>query len=217
MNAFAASIRNFFSRTAADTNLELSNIKAKAAEKKAGPPPAQRAQQTKSASFSIASLFQRLCNSSTPTQLCRTAKTGSNATSKPSLYRFSNVASPVAKTGSAAARPSKALSKALDNALDAMTGKKSDNVVSALQKLQKLDSEHPDKLDALLRSKLTKESITKGKPNAVTAGLFIASLVDGSPLQNSKKFNSMDSGIPQYHADLMRRFEIQYGRIFQDR
>lgn len=217
MNAFAASIRNFFSRTVADTKFELNDLKPAAAGETAMPPVAQRAQQTRSVGFLIRSLFQRKCGSSAQPQACRSSRTESNTASKSSGSRSSGLASPATKRASIATSSSWVLSSALNKALDASTSQNSKEVISALQTLKKLDNTSPGELDKLLRSKLTQASLTKGRPNAVTAGLFIANLVESSRSKIWKENDSTDSAMLQYHADLVMRFEIQYANIFPHR
>lgn len=217
MNAFAASIRNFFSRTVARADFELNNLKPAAAGKTAMPPVAQRAQQTTSLGFLIRSLFQRKCGSSAQPQACRSPRTESNTASKSSASRSSGLASPATKRPSIATSSSGVLSSALNKALDASTSQNSKEVISALQTLKELDNTSPGELDKLLRSRLTEASLSKGRPNALAAGLFIANLVENSPARNWKENESTDSAMLQYHADLINRFETQYAKIFPHR
>jgi hypothetical protein len=217
MNAFAASIRNFFSRAVAHADFELNDLKPAAAGKTAMPPVGQRAQQTRSVGFLIRSLFQRKCGSSAQPQACRPSRAESNTASKSSASRCSGLASPAAKRSRIATSSSGALSSALNKALDASTSQNSKEVISALQTLKELDNTSPGELDKLLRSKLTEASLTKGRPNAVTAGLFIKNLVESSRSKNWKENDSTDSAMLQYHADLMMRFENQYTKIFPHR
>nr|WP_217346470.1 hypothetical protein [Noviherbaspirillum sp. L7-7A]MBV0880896.1 hypothetical protein [Noviherbaspirillum sp. L7-7A] len=217
MNAFVTSISNFFSRTVADTKFELNDLKPAAAGKTAMPPVAQRAQQTRSVGFLIRSLFQRKCGSSAQPQVCRSSRTASNTASKSSASRSSGLTSPAAKKSSFATSSPRVLSSALNKALDASTSQNSKEVIRALQTLHQLDNASPGELDKLLRSKLTEASLTKGRPNALTAGLFIANLVESSPSKNWKENESTDSAMLQYHADLVRRFEDQFGKIFPHR
>lgn len=217
MNAFAASIRNFFSRTVAHADLELNNLKPAAAGKTAMPPVAQRAQQTWSVGFLIRSLFQRKCGSSAQPQACRSSRTESNTASKSSASRSSGLASPATKIASIATSSSGVLSSALNKALDASTSQNSKEVISALQTLKELDNTSPGELDKLLRSRLTEASLTKGRPNAVTAALFMTNLVESSPSRKWKENDSTDGAMFQYHADLMKRFENQYTKIFPHR
>ncbi|WP_194715544.1 hypothetical protein [Noviherbaspirillum soli] len=217
MNAFAASIRNFFSRTVARADFELNDLKPAAAGKTAMPPVAQRAQQTRSVGFLIRSLFQRQCGSSAQSQACRSSRAAPNTASESGASRSSGLASPAAKRSSFATSSSGVLSNALNKALDASTSQNSKEVISALQTLKELDNTSPGELDKLLRSKLTEASLTKGRPNAVKAGLFIANLAESSRSKNWKENDSTDSAILQYHADLMKRFENQYTKIFTHR
>ena len=173
MNAFVSNIRNFFSRTIADTKFELNDLKSAAAGKTAMPSVPQRAQQTRSIGFLIRSLFQRKCGSAAQPQVCRSSRTESNTASKSSASRSSGLASPATKRASIATSSSGVLSSALNKALDASTSQNSKEVISALQTLHQLDNDSPGELDKLLHSKLTEASLVNERRNAVKAGFAL--------------------------------------------
>ena len=188
MNSLVNSIKNFFSSAPGNDSCELQDIKNQGKHPKGLNAPQPRAQHSASTKSFLTSVFARV---SLPL---------------PGFLRES--------------RANTSFSPKISEALDKLAGAQESNnpgkIIASLKALQKLQTLDADGLDNALKAHLLMRSKYNGRCNPIQVVKHMQLLAEANPakFQRSRHLQS-DEGLNQFHADLMKRLEEQYGKAFE--
>lgn len=187
MNSLVNNIKNFFSSAPINDSCELQDLKRQKSNTKGLNASETRVQHSASAKALFTSFFNRI------------------AISLPSSLRGSR-----AKTSF-----SSKVSKTLDKLAAAQKNNNSEKMIASLKELQELKCADANGLDDALKTHLLIKSKYKGRCNSVQVVRHMLSLSEANPLKfQAPGHLASDESLNQFHADLIKRLEEQYGKAF---
>lgn len=188
MNSLVSNIKNFFRSAPVKDSCELQNLKREEKNAKSLNAPQPRAQHSASIKSFLTSVFARV---SFP------------------LPSFS---------GGSRARTSFSLkvSETLDKLAVARESNHPGQIIASLKTLQELQRADAVGWDDALKTHLLMKSKHNVRRNPIQAAHHMRSLSEANParFQSPGQLGS-DEGLNQFHADLMKRLEEQYGKAFE--
>jgi hypothetical protein len=190
MNSLVNNIKNFFSSAPANDGCELQSLKRQEKNTKGLNASEPRAQHSASTKSFLTSFFNRV-SFSLPSFLC-----GSRARTS-----FSSK-----------------VSKTLDKLAAAQESNNSKQMIASLRELQEMKCVDANGLDDALKTHLLIKSKHRGKHNSVQVVKQMLSLSEANPVKfQAPGHLESDERLNQFHADLMKRLEEQYGEAFTDK
>lgn len=208
MSLFSQIRARFFNAGPVSDSCELKDLYANKNAKNAKAPE-PRAQHCASAKFSLTSLLDRIALSLPGFLRGPRAETAFSA---------KVAATPVSANASEKSFAS-TVSQTLDELAAASKNKNSEQIIASLTTLHQLDLANPGKLDDALNAHLVKKGTHKsGRSNPVQAMPHMILLIEANPVKiQETPAPRSDETLNQFHADLMRRIEEQYGAVFRQK